>query len=172
MDTFPHSIERVEKAESSVQVYVVWIDDGVPKILIGRRIAGAFFNQWSVPGGKIDPGEDAHAAALRELEEETGMVARREELQTLPPTQTEANDTKGGAVRRRLFHIQPYRINISSTTPPEVRGSPSEFSEMKFVSIEEALGWGNAKEGSREILTPVVQRLLTQILAESNTDMP
>jgi putative (di)nucleoside polyphosphate hydrolase len=30
---------------------------------------------WQMPQGGITPGEDAHAAALRELEEETGVVS-------------------------------------------------------------------------------------------------
>ncbi|ESQ89285.1 DNA mismatch repair protein MutT [Asticcacaulis sp. AC460] len=31
--------------------------------------------EWSIPGGKIMRGESLHAAALRELAEETGVVA-------------------------------------------------------------------------------------------------
>jgi len=31
--------------------------------------------QWSIPGGRIEPGETAAAAALRELREETGVDA-------------------------------------------------------------------------------------------------
>lgn len=32
-------------------------------------------NMYAFPGGRVDPDEDAAAAALRELEEETGIVA-------------------------------------------------------------------------------------------------
>lgn len=31
--------------------------------------------QWSIPGGRIEPGETAKTAALRELREETGVQA-------------------------------------------------------------------------------------------------
>jgi len=31
--------------------------------------------QWSIPGGRLNPGESLHDCALREFEEETGMRA-------------------------------------------------------------------------------------------------
>src|SRR3954451_4653610 len=43
---------------------------------------------WGVPGGALDPGEDAAAAALREAHEEAGIDARTiTVLRTIPGTQ-------------------------------------------------------------------------------------
>ena len=41
-----------------------------------RRGDPAMEGVWELPGGKIDPGEDHHAALVREVEEETGLVVR------------------------------------------------------------------------------------------------
>lgn len=48
------------------------------KIFVGQRLDAAhsnFPNAWQMPQGGIDDGEDAEAAALRELAEETGIDA-------------------------------------------------------------------------------------------------
>ncbi len=41
-------------------------------VFVGQRFDTAL-EAWQMPQGGIDKGEDAHAAALRELEEETGI---------------------------------------------------------------------------------------------------
>jgi 8-oxo-dGTP pyrophosphatase MutT (NUDIX family) len=50
--------------------------DSAPQVLIVKRVArGLNSGQWALPGGKLDPGEESIAAALRELREETGVDA-------------------------------------------------------------------------------------------------
>ncbi len=44
-------------------------------VLLVRRATPPRQGEWSIPGGRIEPGETARAAALRELKEETGIEA-------------------------------------------------------------------------------------------------
>jgi 8-oxo-dGTP diphosphatase len=45
-------------------------------VLLIRRGTKPLAGDWSIPGGRIEFGERAEAAALRELAEETGVTAR------------------------------------------------------------------------------------------------
>jgi len=42
------------------------------KVFVGQRLDSTL-EAWQMPQGGVDEGEDTHAAALRELEEETGI---------------------------------------------------------------------------------------------------
>jgi 8-oxo-dGTP pyrophosphatase MutT (NUDIX family) len=77
---FDHrSQELGERRAAAVAVAVVVDRDG-PGILVTRRAAKlrAHPGQWALPGGRIDEGEDAEAAALRELHEELGLSLERD----------------------------------------------------------------------------------------------
>ena len=45
------------------------------RVFVGQRIDSRAHGTWQMPQGGIDPGEDPQSAALRELEEETGIGA-------------------------------------------------------------------------------------------------
>lgn len=53
---------------------MVWrrTDAGLEVVIVHRPK----YDDWSLPKGKLDGGEDEQAAALREVEEETGMRCR------------------------------------------------------------------------------------------------
>lgn len=54
-------------------VGAIVLDDAGRLLLIQRGQAPAR-GLWSIPGGRVEPGEDAEQAVVRELVEETGLV--------------------------------------------------------------------------------------------------
>ncbi|MGY1727233.1 NUDIX hydrolase [Geodermatophilus sp. SYSU D01062] len=67
--------------QAAVAVCVTCTGD-VPALLVTRRAAGlrAHAGQWALPGGRLDPGETPVQAALRELEEEVGLVRGEDDV--------------------------------------------------------------------------------------------
>jgi mutator protein MutT len=55
----------------SVCVGAIAVDDG--RLLLVRRRHEPAAGQWSVPGGRVEPGETLAEAVVRELAEETGL---------------------------------------------------------------------------------------------------
>lgn len=71
-------------ARAAVAITLVEADDGSGQtaFLLTRRAAGlrAHAGQWALPGGRCDPGETLEQAALRELEEELGLVLSPDDI--------------------------------------------------------------------------------------------
>jgi 8-oxo-dGTP diphosphatase len=64
-----------------VSAYAVCVQEG--RLLLARIAPGftvGFDGWWTLPGGGVEHGEDPRDAAIRELEEETGLVGQIEEL--------------------------------------------------------------------------------------------
>ena len=87
---------------------------------------------WELPRGFLDPGEaDTGAAALRELEEETGYVTERERVVALGTFAQEPSTIAG---KSALFAALDCR---DSGKHPDL--SEPGLGELAFFSLEEAL---------------------------------
>jgi 8-oxo-dGTP diphosphatase len=67
---------RSPSAERPVAVLVVifTVEAGRLQVLLIRRSAEPFKDEWSLPGGLLNPGESLQDAAVRKLEDETGLT--------------------------------------------------------------------------------------------------
>ena len=98
-------------------------DDG-PEVAIVHRPK---YDDWSLPKGKLEAGEDWEEAALREVAEETGL---RCELGA-ELTSTNYRDRKGRPKRVRWWAMKPLGGEFSAD---------DEVDEMRWVPVDDAEG--------------------------------
>ena len=117
-----------ETAEVKASGGVVWrrTEDGagVELVVVHRPR----YDDWSLPKGKLDPGEGWETAALREVEEEVGLRCRLGE--ELPPVYY--RDNKGREKAVRYWLMQP-EDGAAPFTPND------EVDEMRWVEVEDAV---------------------------------
>lgn len=58
----------------TVDIALFAVYDHSVEVLLIQRGHEPFKGRWALPGGRVDENEDLDAAALRELEEETGLT--------------------------------------------------------------------------------------------------
>jgi len=86
------------------------------------------YDDWSLPKGKLDPGEDAQTAAVREVAEETGVIAALgDELPSV--TYRVGSQPK----RVRWFRMAPV------SGDPTDRPPDAEVSRARWVPVQDAV---------------------------------
>jgi 8-oxo-dGTP diphosphatase len=115
-----------EAAEVKASGGVVWRrgERGVEVVVVHRPR----YDDWSLPKGKLDPGEGWEEAALREVEEEVGLRCRLGD--ELPPVGY--TDHKGRAKVVRYWLMEPE--GHPAFEPNE------EVDEMRWLTPGEAAG--------------------------------
>jgi 8-oxo-dGTP diphosphatase len=86
------------------------------------------YDDWSLPKGKLDPGESWEEAALREVHEEVGLRCRLGD--ELPAVHY--RDNKGRAKAVRYWLMEP-EAGAAPFTPND------EVDEMRWVEVEQAV---------------------------------
>lgn len=104
------------------------------EIAILQRIqTGELAGSWELPGGKMDPGETILDAALREAEEETGLIVDPINLQPLEIEHRIISDGKHRGKQYRAFGI------VATASSKFVTVQPSEHTTHRWLSPTEAL---------------------------------
>ena len=116
---------------------------GQVEVLVARRHAHAIRGGlWEFPGGKIEPGEDAAAAALREVEEEVGVP--RGCLVSDPVELTIVEHSDSDVLREQSIRLHAYLAEVKPEAMPQALGA----SEVRWIGVER-LGefqWPKANE--------------------------
>ena len=97
--------------------------DGTVEVLVAHRPK---YDDWTLPKGKLEPGETAEQAALREVEEETGLRARI----VRPLGCTEYVDRRG---RDKTVCYWVMNAEGGRFTPND------EVDQLRWLTVDEAL---------------------------------
>lgn len=110
-----------------VRAAVIALEQGGRWLVQRRPSDGLLGGLWEFPGGKIDPGESAVAAARRELREETGL-----ELRELVPVGVIAHDYSHFHVDLTVFRVRlPGRSRLPVRRENQQRWlTPAQFARL------------------------------------------
>ncbi|MEM5518752.1 NUDIX hydrolase [Henriciella sp. AS95] len=127
------SPELAEGVRPQAAVGVVCVRDG--QVLLVRRGTPPMTGEWSLPGGRIEPGEPVKLAALRELAEETSVTA---ELVGLIDVVDAIVKNREGTLITRHFVLTDFAAVWTGGEP--VAGDDAD--EARFFAMDEldALG--------------------------------
>jgi 8-oxo-dGTP diphosphatase len=137
--------------EGFIAVVVGVVNDSDGRFLVTRRPwSKAYGGKWEFPGGKIEFGETAWQALVREFCEELGLVVRE------------------GQSLFDLRHIYPDRrvvLDVWQITRFERAARPLEGQEIRWVSLDK-LDELDFLDGNRELLTRLRAHYVSMFLAD------
>jgi 8-oxo-dGTP diphosphatase len=81
--------------------------DHAGRLLLIRRANEPGRGRWSVPGGRVEPGETDHQAVIREVAEETGLAVEVTRL---------LGDVQRRAPEGAVLDIHDYRCRVTGGT--------------------------------------------------------
>lgn len=160
--------ERYERVRSSVRVVVLDAEDRI--LLFRTREAGQpqFGLWWELPGGGIELGETAEQAAVRELQEETGIAV---DVRRVRPPNWIRTATYLRRGKRILQHEVVVLIRLDEPGPdPDTSGQlPDEledYIDYAWLPVDQVIG-------STEPFYPGrLPALLAEFLAGADIDEP
>lgn len=125
-----------------------------PLVLLARRGMGPGAGLWSLPGGRVEPGETLVEAALRELMEEVGVSARY--LGFAGPHEIIRHDGAGRLIAHYVVMVHagrwtagepatgPEAVEVGWFDPAEVAGLDATSGLAGMVAAAARLAGGEA----------------------------
>lgn len=104
-------------------------------------------SRFMLVGGKLEPGEDAHAAAIRETREEVGVQV--EELELLGEFVADAANEPG-----HLVHSTVFAASLTTTEP----AATNEIAEVRWIDL------ARAEAGEYDDLAPLLEHHVLPVL--------
>ena len=119
------------------------VENKVQFLLLKRAGTKIYEHLWQGVAGKIEKGETAWQAAVRELKEETGLTPIRMFIADHVSTFYEENGDLINLVPVFGIETETKRITLSS--------EHSEYKWMDFEDAERTLAWNGQKKGIRTV---------------------
>jgi mutator protein MutT len=113
------------RARPELAVGAVVVHDG--RLLVVRRGRGPAVGKWSVPGGRIEPGETVRSAVAREVAEETGLTVDVGELATWV-------ERIGAEPERFHFVILDFFATVQGDATPT---AGDDAADVRWVPVEQ-----------------------------------
>jgi len=105
-------------------VGAIAIRDGA--LLLVRRGHAPSRGRWSLPGGRVEPGETPQDALVREIAEETGLIV-------------EVGDLVGEVVRPGpggvTYRIQDYRVTLRGANAPAASDDAVDVAWVRLADV-------------------------------------
>ena len=135
----------------TVDIALFTIQDGVFKALAIRRVRDPHGGKLALPGGFVRPDEDLDEAAIRELEEETGV--REIHLDLVRTFGAPGRDERGRVVSVAYAAVLPVAVEARAGT---------DASEAVWLPVDDLLAADLAFD-HREILESAVERVRAKL---------
>lgn len=132
-----------------IDLYVYRIRDGSPEFLVLHRAPGTLGGTWQSVHGKIEEGETAWQAALRELREETGLTPTRFH-------QVDAVNTFYVA-REDTIHLCPsFAAQVAAEACVVLNDEHDAFEWLDVESATARFPWPGLRRAVREICSEII----------------